>query len=65
MTLRSQRKDQHRAFRRVDFAVGGSSRHTGGQQSLRQIEGGLHIARRAIDVALQIKLQADAGTALG
>ena len=42
--------------RRIHFPVAGVGRH-GGQGGTRRIDGPLHIAGRAVDVAVQIKLQ--------
>ena len=55
---------QHRAFCWIGFAVGGAGGHTAGQQALCGVDSGLHITRCAIDVAVQIELQVDAGRAL-
>ena len=47
----------------VYFAVGGVGGQVGGQVGARRIDGGFHVTRRAIDIAVQVKLQGDGGIA--
>ena len=59
-----QGQNQDGAIGQVDLAVGRVVGHARGQQGTRGVDGGLHIARGAIDVAVQLKLQGDTGVAL-
>ena len=52
-----------RRIGRIHLAVGGIGGQIGGQISARRINGGLHVARRAVDVAAQVELQGDVGRA--
>ena len=47
----------------IDLAIGRIAGQIGGQISARRIDGGLHVARRRIDVAVQVELHGDAGGA--
>ena len=47
----------------IHFAIGWIARQVRGQLAARRIDGGLHVARGGIDVAVQIELQRDAGRA--
>ena len=58
-----QRQDQNRRVGRIDLFVGRIARQIGGQLAARRVDGGLHVARGGIDVAVQIELQDDAGGA--
>ena len=49
----------------IHFAIGGIGREVRGQISSRGIDGGLDVARRAIDVATEIELNGDGGAAEG
>ena len=49
--LRSERNNHDRRVRRVDLAIGWIARQAGGQFDPRCINGRLHLARRAIDIA--------------
>ncbi len=51
--------DHDREIRRIDLAVGRRARQVLGQQSARRVDRGHHVARRAVDVARQVKLQGD------
>ncbi len=55
-----EREDDDRRIRRVDLAVGGVAAQGGGQVRPRGVDGGLHFARGAVDLAVQVELQADA-----
>jgi hypothetical protein len=46
------------AVGRIHFAIGGVAREIGRQVSARGGDGGLYVARRGVDVAIQIELQA-------
>ena len=61
--VRGQRQDHDRRVGRVDLAVTGAARHAGRQQALRGVDRRLHVARGAVDVAAEIELQNDPGTA--
>ncbi|MGY3540200.1 hypothetical protein ACVIIY_004420 [Bradyrhizobium sp. USDA 4515] len=61
--IRRQRQDQDRRVGRVDLAVGRIAAQAGRQVGPRRIDRGLHVARRAVDVAVQPELQRDAGRA--
>ena len=63
VNVRGQRENHDRRVGGIDFAIGRIARQVGGQIGARGIDGGLHVARRAVDVAVQIKLQRDAGGA--
>ena len=54
-----ERENQNGRVRRIYFAVGGIARQIGRQLAARRIDGGLHIACRGIDVAVEIELQSD------
>ena len=43
----------------IDLAIGWIARQVGGQIGSRRIDGGLHIARRAINVAAEVELNGD------
>ena len=58
-----QRQDHDRRIRRVGFAVGRPAGHPARQQALRGVDRRLDIARRAVDIAVEVKLENDAGAA--
>ena len=60
---RREPDDHDRRIGRIGLAVGRVARHARGQQAPRRVDGRLHIARRAVDVAAQVELQRDAGAA--
>ena len=57
------RVDQDRALGRVGLLVGRRVRQVLRQQAARRVDGGLHVAGGAVDVAAEIELQRDAGGA--
>ena len=61
--IRGQRQDHDRRRRRIGFAERRPRRQVGRQVGLRRIDGGLHVARGAVDVAVEIELHRDAGGA--
>jgi hypothetical protein len=58
--LGGQRQDHDRRVSRVDLAICGVCLERGGQIGARRIDGSLHIASGAVDVAVQPELQGDA-----
>ena len=54
-----ERQDHDRRVGRVDLAVGGARRQVGGQLAAGGVDRRLHVARRAIDVAIEVELQRD------
>ena len=48
---------------RVHLAIGGIAGQVGGQVGARRVDGGFHVARRAVDVAAEVELNGDAGGA--
>ena len=59
--VRRERQDHDGRVGGIDFAIRRIRRQVGGQIGARRIDGGLHVARCAVDVAAQIELQRDAG----
>ena len=57
---RSERKDHDRRVGRVHLAVGRIARQPGGQKAPRRVDRRLNVARRAVDVAVEIELHDDA-----
>ena len=57
--VRGQRQDQDRRVGRIDLAIGRVARQVGGQIAAGGVDGGLHVARGGVDVAVQIELQRD------
>ena len=55
--------DQDRAVGRIDLLVGRRVRQVLGQQAAGRVDRGLHVLRRAVDVARQVELQRDRGRA--
>ena len=55
-----QREDQNRRVCRVDLAVGRLRQQVRGQIRLSRVDRGLHVLRRAVDVAVESELQRDA-----
>ena len=60
MRLRRQRQDQDRRVGRIDLAVGRIARQVGRQIGARGVDRRLHVARGAVDVAVEVELQRDA-----
>ena len=58
--LRGQAEDHDRRIRRVDLAVRRVAGQVGRQVGARGVDGGLHVARRAVDVPGEIELDGDA-----
>ena len=63
VNVRRERENHDRRVGGIDFAVGRVARQVGRQVSARGVDGRLHVARRAVNVPVQIKLQRDAGRA--
>ena len=61
--LRGQRQDQHRRRGRVGFAERRDRRQVARQVGERGVDRGLHVARRAVDLAVEVELHRDAGRA--
>jgi hypothetical protein len=61
--LRGQRQDDHRRIGRVGLAIGRVRAQGRRQVDARGVDRRLHLARRAVDVAREVELQADAGAA--
>ena len=61
--VRGQRQDHDRRRRRIGFAERRPRRQVGRQIGLRRVDGGLHVARGAVDIAVEIELHRDAGGA--
>ena len=57
--VRRQRQDHDRRVGRIDLAVGRIARQVGRQLAAGRVDGGLHVARGGVDVAVQIELQRD------
>ena len=55
-----QGQDHDRSVSRIDLAVGGIGSQAGRQVGTGGIDRGLHVARRAVDVAVKSELQGDA-----
>ena len=55
-----QRQDQDRRVGRVDLAIGRIAAQAGRQVGARGVDRGLHVARGAVDVAVEPELQRDA-----
>ena len=58
-----KRQQQDRRVGGIDFAIGGLAGKIGGKLAARGVDGGLHVARGGVDVAVQIELQSDVGGA--
>ena len=61
--FRSQRQDHHRCIGGIDLAIGRVGRQAGRQVGARRLDCRLYIARRAVNLATQFKLQGDIGAA--
>ena len=61
--LRGQRQDQDRRRRRIDLAESRQRRQVTGQVGQRGVERGLHVTRRAVDLAVEVELNRDVGVA--
>ena len=61
VNIRSERENHDRRVGGIDFALGRVARQVGRQISARGVDRRLHVARRAVNVPVQIKLQRDAG----
>ena len=61
--LRRQRQDEDRGRRRVGLAEGRQRGQIAGQIRQRCVQRGLHIARRAVDLSVEIELDGDVGRA--
>ncbi len=59
--LGRNRDHEDRRIGRIHFAVGGIIRQVRGQVPASGVDGGLYIARRGVDVAVEIELERDAG----
>ena len=59
--LRRHRQDQDREVGRIELAVGRIGPQRSGQIRPRRIDRGLHVSRRAVDVAVDVELQHDLG----
>ncbi len=59
--IRGQRQDQDRRVGRIDLAVGRIAAQAGRQIGPRRVDRGLHVTRRAVDVAIEVELQRDPG----
>src|SRR6185312_2613451 len=57
--LRAQRVDEDRRVGGVDLAVARAERQVGRQVAAGGVDGGLHVARGGLDVAIEIELQRD------
>ena len=60
-SVRRETEDHDRRVGRVDLAVGRVVRQRRGENCTRRIDCGLHIARGAVDVAVEIELQGHTG----
>ena len=58
-----EREDEDGRVGRIDLAIGGVRREVRGQLRAGGVDGGLHIARGAVDVAVEVELHGDAGGA--
>ena len=63
--LGGQRQDQDRRVGRIDLAIGRIGAQARRQVGARRVDRRLHVARRAVDVAVEVELQGDAGRADG
>src|SRR5581483_4700558 len=61
--LRGQRDDHDRRIGRVDLAPGWVHRKVGRKVTAGGVDGGLDVARGAVDVAIEVKLEGDASRA--
>ena len=61
--IRGEGEDHDRRVGRVGFAVGRTARHAARQQALRGVNRRLHVAGRAVDIAVKVELKNDARTA--
>ncbi len=59
------RQDHDRRVGGIDLAIGGRGGQVEGQVAGRGVDGRLHVARRAIHVAIEIELDSDRGAARG
>ncbi len=58
-----QRQDHDRRIGRVGFAIGWTTGHPAWQQVLRGVNRCLHVARRAVDITIEVKFENDTRTA--
>ena len=56
---RRQGEDQDRSVRRVDLSIGGVVRQVGGELAAGRVDRRLDVARRRVDVAVQVELDRD------
>ena len=61
--LRGEADDHDGRVGRIHLAIGGIGGQIGRQIGSRGVDGGFHVARRAVDVAAEIELDGDAGGA--
>ena len=61
VNVRRQRQIHHRNVRRIDFPVDRIGRHIRGKKTAGGVDGGLHVARGAVDVAVDVELHGDVG----
>ena len=59
--VRGEREHEDGRIGRIHLAVGGIAGQVGRQVAAGGIDGRLHVARRRVDIAVQIELQRDAG----
>jgi hypothetical protein len=57
--VRGQAEDHDRRIGGIDLAIGRIAGQVGGQIGARRVDGGLDVARRAVDVAAQVELDRD------
>ena len=57
--FRGQAQDHDRRVRRVDLPVGRVAGQVGRQVRARGVDGGFHVAGRAVDVAVEVELDGD------
>ena len=62
-SVRRHREHHDRRIGWIDFAIGGRLRQSGGQFPRSRVDCALHVACRAVDVAIQIELDRDGRTA--
>jgi hypothetical protein len=63
--VRRQGQDQHRRVGGVQLAIGRVAFQRGRQVGARRVYRGLHVARGAVDVAVEVELERDRGLANG
>ena len=59
----SHRQHHDRRIGGIHFPVAGLAGQIGGKLAARGVDGGLHVARGGVDIAIQIELQRDVGGA--